>query len=362
MVPIGAVHLGLIVAIVIGCVVLWNYIFALRSAGYPVVPYEPRLPVPWGPRDVVIVAVATIAIVGLCAQIVMTAMPDAQDGVEVAVNESTDEHAEGPTTGDSAKGTAADDQAKPGEAAKAKMARKFTMIIASACGTALALAVGMAWLRSRGANAADLGVDGSHLAQDFRVGFAGFVAASIPIYLIQWTAVNFIPAEHPVTDVLQSHPSPLMLLATAISAVIVAPVTEEFFFRVVLQGWLEARFAERDLENAAWDVTSNIEPTVIPDAAETSLSPEAFAIAPRAAEETSSVTSPAARPSAMPIVLSSFIFALVHLSYGPSAIPLFFFAMVLGYLYRQTHRIWPSVITHASLNAFSTFIMVTSAP
>ncbi len=62
----------------------------------------------------------------------------------------------------------------------------------------------------------------------------------------------------------------------------------------------------------------------------------------------------------MPILLSSFIFAIVHLEYGPSAIPLFFFAVVLGYLYRQTHRLWPSVIAHASLNALSTFILVTT--
>ena len=86
------------------------------------------------------------------------------------------------------------------------------------------------------------------LARDFRVGFAGFIAASIPIYSSKWTAAQFVPAEHPVMDVLQSHSSPTMLPATAITAVIVAPVTEEFFFRVVLQGWLEARFAERDLE------------------------------------------------------------------------------------------------------------------
>ncbi len=42
-----------------------------------------------------------------------------------------------------------------------------------------------------------------------------------------------------------------MVLATALVAVAVAPLTEEFFFRVVLQGWLESLFAERDLKMAA---------------------------------------------------------------------------------------------------------------
>lgn len=357
MVPIGAVQLGLIVAIVIGCVALWNYIFALRSAGHPAVLYEPRVPVPWGPRDVVIVAVSTIAIVGLCARLAVVSMPGRDDSEAVAVHESA-EVATPAATEKSSESSTADAEADS-DKAESKTSRTFTLIVAGACGTALALAVGVAWLRSRGANLLDLGIDCSQLPRDFRLGFAGFVAASIPIYLIQWTASHFIPAEHPVTDVLQSHPGPLMLLATALTAVIVAPVTEEFFFRVVLQGWLEARFAERGVDHSADKPAPATELEKNPDAARPVLFTEIAA--PPAAETYARALVSAPEPSAMPIVLSSFIFAIVHLEYGPSAVPLFFFALVLGYLYRQTHRIWPSIVTHASLNAFSTFIMVTSA-
>jgi hypothetical protein len=36
---------------------------------------------------------------------------------------------------------------------------------------------------------------------------------------------------------------------------------------------------------------------------------------------------------------------------APDPVPLFFLALALGYLYRQTHRIVPAVVLHAGLNA-----------
>src|SRR6185437_14626497 len=46
MIPPGALQLGLLVAIAICCVALWNQIFALRAAGHQIVSYEPRRIVP----------------------------------------------------------------------------------------------------------------------------------------------------------------------------------------------------------------------------------------------------------------------------------------------------------------------------
>ena len=63
-------------------------------------------------------------------------------------------------------------------------------------------------------------------------------------------------------------------------------------------------------------------------------------------------------PSMAPILASSLAFAFVHWDYGPSWVPLFFFALMLGYLYRQTHRLWPSVVAHACLNGLSTLVML----
>ncbi len=75
------------------------------------------------------------------------------------------------------------------------------MILSGACGTLLSLLAAILWLRLRGADREDLGYSGAHCARDFRLGVAGFVVASIPVYLIQIAAVQYIPAEHPVSDI-----------------------------------------------------------------------------------------------------------------------------------------------------------------
>jgi hypothetical protein len=67
---------------------------------------------------------------------------------------------------------------------------------------------------------------------------------------------------------------------------------------------------------------------------------------------------PARRPSGTPIVVSSGLFSPAHLGNGPDPIPIFFLALGLGYLYRQTHRLWPGIVVRALLNAFSTAVLV----
>jgi membrane protease YdiL (CAAX protease family) len=59
----------------------------------------------------------------------------------------------------------------------------------------------------------------------------------------------------------------------------------------------------------------------------------------------------------VPILVSSLLFAVAHFGYGPEPIPLFFLAIVLGYIYQRTHRILPSIVTHATFNAFAMFIL-----
>ena len=148
------------------------------------------------------------------------------------------------------------------------------------------------------------------MAPDLRLGVAGFVAASVPVYLVQIAAVQFIPAEHPVSDIFQSHPSVLTVLATALVAVVVAPLTEEFFFRVVLQGWLEALFTKS---------TTRKRPRCYRLTRSRHRPRTATCRSPSKTSPTEQVPVVAAKPLSMPILLSSFIFAIVHLEYGPRA-------------------------------------------
>ncbi len=55
----------------------------------------------------------------------------------------------------------------------------------------------------------------------------------------------------------------------------------------------------------------------------------------------------------LPILVSSSLFAALHVSHGPDWIPLFFLALGLGYLYRQTNRLLPGMVVHFLLNGTS---------
>ena len=46
----------------------------------------------------------------------------------------------------------------------------------------------------------------------------------------------------------------------------------------------------------------------------------------------------------------SLLFALAHATQWPDPVPLFLFALMLGYLYQRTHRILPSIVAHFVCN------------
>jgi membrane protease YdiL (CAAX protease family) len=339
MFPFAALQLGILLAIVLASILLWNHIFALHSAGRELVPYEKRTSVPWSGRDVALVAAAVIVLPSICAWFFQPHDPKNEPAATVEPADSSETSV--PEV--SAQSTGDDEKEKP----QLKTTRQFATIISGAVGSLLALGVAVVWLQRRGAGLDDIGLDQLHITADIKWGVAGFVAASIPVFVIQYALVHLIPYTHPVGDIFQAQPSIAMMVATGILAVVVAPLTEEFFFRVVLQGWLEALYAARGAQYSGSAENSNFVGSM----------PAAPVLIYSAGGEVSANES---RASLMPVLLSSFLFALVHLEFGPSAVPLFVFALILGYLYRQTHRLLPSLVTHACLNALSVFIMVTS--
>src|SRR5207253_1015348 len=112
----------------------------------------------------------------------------------------------------------------------------------------------------------------------------------------------------------------------------------EYLFRCVLQGWLE-----------------RVEQKI--SARRIALAP-AEAVAELPAEDATRDIASDGKPSTpvggfIPIFISSALFAAMHLGQGPAAAPLFIFACVLGYLYRQTHRVTPSIAMHMALNGLT---------
>lgn len=242
----------------------------------PLLAYEPRRQVPWDAHDLVL-AIGSIFLIGLIAGLVLTRL---HPGAQGPVDDTT---------------------------------TFYVNSLAELVGFGAAICL----LRYQsGATLEDCGFSAKDLPRDLGVGLVAFVACVVPVdglnALLEWRFQ--IKYTHPLIEAVRAHSDWSMFFATAVAALIVAPLFEEFVFRVLLQGWLEAVEARHRAARQR---------EVGPDT------------------------------SWWPIVVSSVLFAAMHWANGLGAIPLFFFALLLGYLYQRTHRIWPSLTAHFLLNAMS---------
>jgi hypothetical protein len=268
---VEAVARPILFAVLLGSAMVWSAVARRSARGQPPVEFEPRLRVTWSGFDLLVLGIAF-----LCCEMVAAAFTGVTAG-----------GMSGPTL------------------LAASLARLFWLAF-----TVLYLVF------KSGAYLDDLGLDTSRLARDARLGGMIFLAAIVPVYAIQlfFVYVIDIPSEHPVLQLTQQQPSVWMLVLATVAAVGVAPLFEEFVFRVVLQGWLESQQARlRGLNR------------------------------PGGGE----------KPGFAPIVVASAVFALLHLGHGPDPIALFVLSLFLGYAYRQTHRIVPPLVVHACLNGWT---------
>jgi membrane protease YdiL (CAAX protease family) len=214
-----------------------------------------------------------------------------------------------------------------------------------------------------------------------------------------------------------SHPAEQLLRTGSFSeravavvmAVLVAPVFEEFFFRVLLQGWLEAlwsrwrrRNPELRLAPASWlpialpavlfalmHFRSGKEPHepqylsslfLAQMAADLIVLGLAILVLRFAAGATAADLGwkPEKLPSDVKLGLLALLAAIgpllalqtvltglvksSGLDYAPDPVPLFFLALVFGVLYRRTHRIAPSLVLHVAFNATSVVLFFTVGP
>lgn len=161
----------------------------------------------------------------------------------------------------------------------------------------------------------DLGLSLGKLPNDLRLGAKTFLAAIVPVYGIQslLTYVLDFPSEHPLAKLARDQSDIGVLLLATLSAVVIAPLIEEFLFRVVLQGWLEK-------QEIVWRKSRGIESDL---------------------------------PGLGPIIVVSTIFGLLHMGHGPDPVALFVLSLFLGYAYRQTHRIYASLLVHMCVNGLA---------
>jgi membrane protease YdiL (CAAX protease family) len=261
---------------------LWGWASALRrlARGHPILEFEPREPVPWGLVDVLFTAV-TLLLAQMAAYVVLWQVFDL-----------------GPLQ-DSDKMTP-----------QARVVLVLAMGVAQV-GTAAISFLFLGW--SARARLPDFGMDARRLGPDVRTGLVAFAMLAPPVYAIQAGLTQWFPSEHPLIRLLQKQADPFVYAVVIFAAVLVAPVVEEYFFRVLLQGWLEKALSR---------------------------------------------PANSAQPRYLPLVASATLFAWMHAEHGPDPIPLFLLAVGLGYLYQRTHRILPSITVHFLLNSVSLAVLV----
>lgn len=225
--------------------------------GGAAVPLRPHAPVAWGGLDV-----AIIAYLWLCCQFLASAL-----------------------------------MPKPATVAD--------QLAGGAIGMAAATSFAAAYLLRRRASWQGLGFGVESLTQDLRLAVGALAVILGPLLAIAGLLDRFVPYRHPIIDFLASQRGLPALLLVTVAAVVVAPIAEEFFFRRVLQGWLETAVG-----------------------------------GPRA------------------IAISAVLFGLAHMGQGLAWLPLVLFGGVAGYLARQTGSIVPGIMLHALFNAASLLLVL----
>lgn len=324
---------------------LWSWAFALKKLilRQPLLVYEPRRTPPWNLIDLCLVFAIWVSLQFLVATWL--------GGVLAAGN-------------DVASGAAAE---APVVSPLDSVSTRWVIVVSGmanllACGLGGLLIV----LRTGARWGQDLGLTLRQAGRDIACGVVAFAMMAPIIYTIQLILVQWYPSEHPLIESFRANPTWGFYLVCVFAAAIVAPLFEEFFCRVLLQGLLERILVSTSVEQGLFA-------TLPPDVPPSELfspgdsNPYAPSTATPVVEElelTGHQSLPAEplawRQGAIPILISSLVFAGLHWSHGPDPIPLFVLALGLGYLYQRTHRILPCVVVHFLVNALALAMLAMS--
>ncbi|WP_075084290.1 CPBP family intramembrane glutamic endopeptidase [Mariniblastus fucicola] len=171
---------------------------------------------------------------------------------------------------------------------------------------------------------------GKWLGNDVLLGIVSSLMLIPVVMLIQLVVTQLIPYTHPTLDSLTENFTGATAIWAWIAAVGVAPLAEEFFFRGLIQGWLQRAF-DYD-EPKAWFSGGVVEESTAREFANGYFKQLQFWA---------------------PILITSIAFAGVHMGQGPAPIPLFFLSIGIGYVFRKSGSLWPCVIVHMLLNSLS---------
>ncbi len=338
----------LVVALLVGSLASWIYLIVRVRRGQPLLDTEPCAPRVWGLADLAFVAVLIVG----CQILLASLYAHFSKG---ELGDSTEGHA---------------------SAAVAAFA---------SLGNIVAIALALLWLGLRfNVTPQHVGFRFNDWWRQLQIGIIATLVVLPIVYLLMAAVSIGLHSEykHPLLDEVRRNATLSSYLMGVVTAVLLAPLAEEFLFRVMIQGWLQSwsvstprqillgapldgRRAERHAEgaegptgqSAEWDVEAEVvdsSNTCQSAPIDPGYGKACHANADRASNSTDLdksywVTTPPVWPS----VVTGILFGLAHWGYGLSFIPLILLGVVLGLLYRATHSIWPCFIVHFALNGTS---------
>jgi membrane protease YdiL (CAAX protease family) len=313
---------AIVFAVLLSSGLVWLTLLGRWRRGEPLLPYEPRAAVPWG----ALVAMLTVLLVGIALA--------TSSGVEAEPGDA------------------------PGPLEVAQRLIVFILFHFAIVGVVLSLVTALyrATLRDFG-----LPAYAEEIVRDVRIGIVACLAALAPVYGVQLLMLYlFGPSLHPLVEMVTSgEPNLGLLLLASVAAVVVAPVNEEVFFRLLLQGWLEKMEDQWVRQNA----DRNDEARLTNDEARATNDDVGSPTHSSFVIRHSSLDQPPPRglfrlPHGwFPILASALLFAAAHFGYGPDPIAIFFLALVLGYVYQRTHRIVPCIVAHGLFNSLAMLVL-----
>lgn len=209
---------------------------------------------------------------------------------------------------------------------------------------------------------------------DVRLGVVSGLFVIPPLMVLMGFLSRLRPYEHDVLDAIADEGTPVNFAALFVATAILTPFVEEFSIRVLLQGSLQSVADQKLVYSAAIEsqaADSLASAPNVSNSAETSVSNELAtpdesgannpyepsSATPDGILAAHSIPDPSLQsiaPKAIwPMVVTSGIFAGLHIGQGLAPVALFFFSLALGYLYRQTGRITAPVVLHMVLNSMT---------
>jgi membrane protease YdiL (CAAX protease family) len=249
------------------------------------------------------------------------------------------------------------------------------------------------------ATLADLGIELRGITRQVWAGALGFLLFSPLVYMLNGLAVLvFKQNKHPLEQMVVGEPTAGIACLAFLSAVVLAPAAEELIFRAVIQGWLTRLFLRREVDEEldlaacpAPDQPAAVGADFPPERPEQEilaalLPPLHSEVEVESSGEVTSLpvevrvdpfesppgweaqagpgppgprlpSSEKRRPSFAPIVITSAVFAAVHLPQWPAPLAIFFLSMGLGAVYQRTGSLTASFVMHALFNGLGTMML-----